>query len=218
MLWSCDDGNCDLEIHADTAQEAAQEYVDGGDWNAESTVWVHVTCTDESGEEEEITIEVNPDEPSCEGGESHDWQSPSLLGGLDENPGVVGHGGGVIRTEICAHCGTYRVSDSWAQDPDGGEQGLDSVEYRDADNISQDWLDGLEMAKALQAVEDATDLDGLLEAVVEADDLGADIDIAALNTFGGEKPGSTEEVWSWDGTRLLVSAGGDFLIIDREEG
>ena len=214
MLWSCDDGNAEIEIDALSATEAAQEYVDGGDWTVLSTVWIHVVCIcEEEGEEEEVVIGVNPEEPPCED-ENHDWQSPPFLGGLAENPGVFGHGGGVIRTEVCTHCGTYRVSDSWAQDPDGGEQGLDSVEYRDADAVSQDWLDNLEEAKALQAVEDATDLDELLSAILVAEDLGADIDIADLPTFGGD-PITAEEVWSWDEDRLLVSAGGDFLITGR---
>ena len=33
--YICDDGNSEIEIEADSAQEAAQEYVDGGDWGDE---------------------------------------------------------------------------------------------------------------------------------------------------------------------------------------
>lgn len=58
-------GNADVEITAETAEEAAQKYVAGGDWGNDttSTWWVNITCMplDESGEEtdgeaETITI------------------------------------------------------------------------------------------------------------------------------------------------------------------
>lgn len=148
--YLCDDGNAEIEIEAESAEEAAQEYVDGGDWgNGSETVWidVYVTPVDDDGEaiddeRERITITLDAEEPECEDGEEHDWRSPySVLGGLEENPGVWGHGGGVIITEVCAHCGRYRVTDTWAQNPGTGEQGLESVEYRDADEYSLAWLD-----------------------------------------------------------------------------
>lgn len=83
------------------------------------------------------TTEIEPEEPDCTRGEVHEWCSPhSVLGGCAENPGVQGHGGGVVITKICRHCGTYRVTDTWAQDPVTGEQGLRSVGYREADEDS----------------------------------------------------------------------------------
>lgn len=91
-------------------------------------------------EPESHTIEINPTEPDCCGGE-HKWASPhSVVGGLKENPGVHGHGGGVIVTEVCRHCGCYQVTDTWAQNPCNGQQGLTSVEYRGADEDSEAWL------------------------------------------------------------------------------
>ena len=148
MKWICTDGNADIEIAADTAEEAAQKYVDGGDWEAEtSTWWIDVLCTptDDDGEPiedeaETVTITVDPDEPDCSAPD-HDWCSPiEVVGGIDSNPGVWGHGGGVKITEVCRHCGGYRITDTWAQRQDTGEQGLESVEYREADNYSLEWV------------------------------------------------------------------------------
>lgn len=131
------DGNADIEIEADTAEEAAQEYVDGGDWGERSsTIWITMYVTlmgvDEDGEEfdtETYTITLDPEEPPCPHGE-HNWDSPhEVVGGCRENPGVFGHGGGVIIKEVCTHCGCGRTTDTWAQNPSTGEQGLDSVSY-----------------------------------------------------------------------------------------
>ena len=107
---------------------------------------VYVTPLNDDGEEieddaETITVTIDPDEPECEGGEDHDWRSPhSVLGGIKENPGVWGHGGGAIIKEVCACCGRYKITDTWAQNPENGEQGLTSVEYQDADDDSIAWL------------------------------------------------------------------------------
>lgn len=142
------DGNGDITIEAASAQAACQEWVDTGDWGSESkTTWVTCRATplDAGGkrlydESESHTIEIPPTEPDCCAG-SHDWATPySVLGGLKENPGVWGNGGGVICTEVCRHCGRYQITDTWAQNPENGEQGLTSVEYRDADESSEAWL------------------------------------------------------------------------------
>jgi hypothetical protein len=91
---------------------------------------------------ERIKISVDPDEPECVDGEEHDWQSPhSVLGGLKENPGVWGSGGGVIIKTVCRHCGRYCVNNTWAQDPEDGEQGLESARYEDADDASEAWAE-----------------------------------------------------------------------------
>lgn len=144
------DGNGESEVKAETAREAAKTWVADGDWGAANiTHWIDVWVTQldadgqDTDEGRKITVEIAPEEPSCaDGGDAHDWQSPySLLGGLKENPGVSGNGGGVIITEVCRCCGCYRVTDTWDQRPDTGEQGLTSVEYREADEESIAWLD-----------------------------------------------------------------------------
>jgi hypothetical protein len=89
---------------------------------------IYAYC-EETGEEGSTTVALEPEEPECEK-TNHDWQSPyDLLGGLEENPGVWGKGGGVIIREVCMHCGCERVTDTWAQNPETGEQGLKSVSY-----------------------------------------------------------------------------------------
>lgn len=146
--YHCTDGQGgELTITADSPRQAAQEYVDTGDWGSiHSTTWIDVRVTPCDGdtldpdESQRITITLDPEEPECPKGK-HDWQSPhSIVGGIRENPGVRGHGGGVIITEVCAHCGCYRVRDTWAQRSDTGEQGLESVEYREADDDSIRWV------------------------------------------------------------------------------
>jgi hypothetical protein len=135
--YSCDDGNAEITIEADSPEEAAQEYVDGGDWGDDAkTFWVDVWVTrldddgEPAGEREQVTITVDPEEPDCAHEAGHAWARPyELIGGLKEAPGVSGHGGGVQGRDVCLLCGLARDWDNWAQRPSTGEQGLDSVEY-----------------------------------------------------------------------------------------
>ena len=156
--WVVDDGNAEVRYrYASSGREAAELYVDGGDWGDRSeTSWIGVYAwqigymIDADGDlvileigREQHTIELPAEEPDCEEGHDHDWRSPhSVLGGLAENPGVSGHGGGVIIREVCAHCGRYRITDTWAQDRSTGEQGLRSVSYEEADAASLAWVEG----------------------------------------------------------------------------
>jgi len=160
--WAAADAHGDTVTYpgADDADEASQAYVDGADYSdwesAAQTAYIHMRAwrigyvlADLAAEEvlelriddTSRTIEIEPREPDCEDGQTHDWQSPhEVVGGLEENPGVHGHGGGVVITEICAHCGLYRVTDTWAQDRETGEQGLTSVAYQEADDASSEWV------------------------------------------------------------------------------
>lgn len=142
--WICSDGSGAREtIEAPTAEAAAQEYADSGEWDTTGgTVWIHVGIVPVDAPEDprSVTITIHPPEPKCTAAE-HDWRSPhSVVGGLHENPGVVGHGGGVVITEVCAHCGAYRITDTWAQDRETGEEGLRSVAYRQPDELSERWV------------------------------------------------------------------------------
>ena len=147
MKYQVTDGNGGITIDAESAQEACQEWVDTGDWgNNAKTTWVtcHATPIGEDGEPvgdaESHTMELEPTEPECCGG-THEWASPlSVVGGSKGNPGVWGNGGGVIITCVCRHCGCYLVTDTWAQNPENGEQGLTSTEYRESDEDSEAWL------------------------------------------------------------------------------
>lgn len=133
-------------VFASSATEAlaiAQTNVDRGNYgDSTDTLYIDisVSCTD-TGEEDSETVTLEPVEPDCLEGEEHDWRSPySVLGGIEENPGVWGHGGGVIIKQVCAHCGRYQITDTWAQRRDTGEQGLTEVSYEDADDDSLAWL------------------------------------------------------------------------------
>lgn len=82
--------------------------------------------------------------PDCVSGSGHDWQRPhQVVGGLEANPGVRGHGGGVVITEVCAHCGIFKVTDTWASDPATGEQGVWKVTYRYPTPESVEWVDSV---------------------------------------------------------------------------
>jgi len=87
------------------------------------TVWVDatVTCGDETAR---VTVQFDPPVPICTQG-GHMWIKGS----------VIGHGPGVVVRELCK-CGVWRVTDTWAQRPDTGEQGLERVWYEPADTGS----------------------------------------------------------------------------------
>lgn len=146
--WVCsDDGTAGFQTltaasGAAAAEMAADSY-DRDDYPADARTiyidgWVECAAT---GERESYHVTLPRPEPRCDDGHEHDWRSPySVLGGLRDNPGVWGHGGGVITREVCAHCGLYRVTDTWAQRRDTGEQGLTEVSYEDADDASREWV------------------------------------------------------------------------------
>lgn len=141
------DGMADTRITAGTPREACEQFVSGGEWDAErKTTWVRCTAMElttgfDDPEVETHTIEIEPDEPECTEDE-HDWCSPvSVVGGIESNPGVQGHGGGVIITTVCRNCGRYKIKDTWAQHH--GREGLESIEYRNPDRKSEAWLKSL---------------------------------------------------------------------------
>jgi len=147
--WICSDGEHSEEIEADSEREAAEDYVYGTDvGDSHTTVWitVYVRHADSEDYDWSDTIAVHPDAPACESDSGHSWVAPpELVGGLEENPGVSGHGGGVLIHTVCEHCGTLRVEDTWAQDPCTGQQGLESVCY-EAGKYA-DWVQDREQAE-----------------------------------------------------------------------
>ena len=152
IAWvCCDDQGPALAIEADSAAEAAQEYVDQGDYGpVTTTTRVNVRCTPTlcevgidgepaymTGDAEYVTIVIQPVPPACtDGHDEHDWCAPyEVVGGLRENPGVWGHGGGVICREVCQRCGVYRVTDTDAQE----------VSYEPPDEESLAWVNAQRM-------------------------------------------------------------------------
>ena len=147
---SIDGGQGGYEIvRAESMPEAIDDAVDwawDGCWDTEAgTIWVEVEdlLSERRGYydiSENRKIQIDPEEPDCIESEGHDWQSPmDLVGGCKEAPGVYGHGGGVTVTEVCVRCGCGRHTDTWAQDPSDGEQGLESVRY-----VPGEWGDAIE--------------------------------------------------------------------------
>ena len=126
--YTCDDGNCPVEIKAATPREAAQQYVDGGDWGEfDRTRWINVHVYDAGGDHVgQYKIQVDPPAPPCAEGHAHDW-----VDGLTR-----GNGGGVVVESQCRWCGAQKTHNTWAQDPEDGEQGFTTTEYAPA---SPDW-------------------------------------------------------------------------------
>jgi hypothetical protein len=161
--YMADDGNAEIEYeHATTRQDAAEEYVSDGDWGDESgtaritvDTWPIYQLGDvrvaDPNDRESCRVELPATEPACSESE-HDWTTPfEVLGGISENPGVWGNGGGVICRCICRHCGSLRTTDTWAQDPQTGEQGLDSISYAELGEHAyseayEDWRDAQDEA------------------------------------------------------------------------
>lgn len=143
QTWLAEDGNCEVEYDLPDRSYAAQEYVDDGDWGElKQTCWINVYTwpryyvgdiyIDDENDRESTMIAIDPEEPDCTSMSGcHNWQSPHyLVGGIKENPGVLGRGGGVIIDEACMACGCQRTTDTWAQCPDTGVQGLRSISYQ----------------------------------------------------------------------------------------
>jgi hypothetical protein len=126
-----DRGNYDRDL--DPGDQGATLYID---------VMVRNAVT---GEQQTTTVTLHPEEPDCEDSHEHDWRSPvSVVGGCRESPGVWGHGGGVKIREVCSHCGRYRITDTWAQRKDTGEQGLTEVWFEPADVASAAWVEHID--------------------------------------------------------------------------
>lgn len=127
------------------AMTAARDWAAAGSKAESSTAWAHaiLVATDDYGKQKtyRITATIDPKEPQCLDGEDHDWQSPiRLVGGIKANPGVFGHGGGVIIARVCMRCGCGKLTDTWAQDPGTRRLGLTAVTYAQgkyADQIEQ---------------------------------------------------------------------------------
>lgn len=86
------------------------------------TAWIAVDVQDLARDTLDTVMRtVEPDEPDCDDDDGHAWERDGT---------VRGHGGGVVIDETCAHCAWHRVTDTWAQDPSTGEQGLTSIKYR----------------------------------------------------------------------------------------
>ena len=135
--------------------------IDGDDYRSfdedgdGETFWLDIDCSitlvNYDGEqifiEASETLTFHPVEPDCSDDE-HIWKSPfEVLGGIEENPGVWGNGGGVIIKRVCPKCGQYKIIDTWAQNPENGIQGLESIKYQEPDEESLAWVEKMQSEK-----------------------------------------------------------------------
>lgn len=123
-----------------------EEWIREGSWGSDDdgvlreTIWVDGYYRDEDcdGERESITVQIDPEEPPCcprKPGLAgrHGWCAEDHADGHDWQDGPArGHGAGVICRDTCRTCRLVRVTDTWAQRRDTGEQGLTSVRYEQA--------------------------------------------------------------------------------------
>lgn len=151
------------------------------------------------------SVTIQPEEPDCTEPD-HDWQSPVELVGH----GPRANGGGVIYEEVCAHCGVYRVTDTWAQDCLTGQQGLREVSYRPADETSSAWIQAARDAAMIEACPWSLDRDHRKAPgryVIEIDDVDVDDDVAcaAVREEIKEAIGAGWSVeWTGDGSDLSI--------------
>lgn len=123
------------------AKELCREWAKNADWNDPNGTW-HVEYTiREKGTDadqyttESIFVDFPPPEPGCVSDDGHRWDSTHAVeGGMEQNPGVWGHGGGVIISEHCMHpgCAVTRTRDTWADDGRGGH--VETVTYGELDD------------------------------------------------------------------------------------
>lgn len=134
----------------DDAKQQLREWAADSDWNMDtydsSTIQVDYQLYEgrwEPGNDAdpvyEYTHTFEPTAPDCTDGREHDWiATVEHEGGLAENPGVQGHGGGVIIHDHCKHCGVQRTQDTWAQNPSTGAiMDCTVVSYAEAPD---DWI------------------------------------------------------------------------------
>lgn len=138
--WFAMDGERNVwELIADDEESAIAEVLDClREWNDDypstdwGEYWLAYSAEEPSPDSDawkQHTATLHPIEPECDDGE-HKWESPvEIVGGIKENPGVWGHGGGVRIQEVCLKCGCGKLTDTWAQRLDTGEQGLRSITY-----------------------------------------------------------------------------------------
>ena len=143
-----------MQLQADNLKDAIEEAhgeASTGYEDTEETVWVDYVIyayhpvkgkdmTDGAVDVYSGRRTIEPVGPDCPSADGHDWTSAvEIEGGLDENPGVQGHGGGVIITEHCSRvgCAARRVTDTWAQDRETGEQGLREVSYGEIGDVDR---------------------------------------------------------------------------------
>lgn len=145
VVW--DDTFAVVWVDAVSAEEAAEEFVGGADWEPSLKDWtwegraaqIGVGLPTETApvvlviDETHVSVDVPAEEPRCSSENGHEWCAPvEVVGGIRENPGVWGKHSGVVITRVCRNCGWYHVLDT--------SQGRPVESYREPDYKSRAWL------------------------------------------------------------------------------
>jgi len=144
QTWLVTDGQVTTTYEAASAADAVREALRSYDRplpeEGSAAICLAVAPVADQEVEEDHRVVLDPAEPPCSRDHDHDWQAPhDVVAGIEDNPGVVGHGSGVMVTEVCARCGCYRVTDTAATDECG--ETYTRLRYIEADDASLAWVE-----------------------------------------------------------------------------
>ena len=116
-----------VEATAKTIEGMLENALGSGSYDNDETIYVDGWAVPiRRGKEDAdgrvyATARIDPAAPKCVRGmgNSHEWRQTDLRGS----------GGGVLITETCEVCGCVKVTNTWGQRRDTGEQGLEVISY-----------------------------------------------------------------------------------------
>ncbi len=120
--WYASDGNGEVLYTNCTRREAAQEFVDSGEWGDVTetiAVMVNTWPADDREDDESHLILLHRDEPACLHDKEHAWKETSLQS----------HGAGVRTRHECEHCDAIQHYHSSSQGYDNDTE-FDHDTYR----------------------------------------------------------------------------------------
>lgn len=109
-----------VDCPAPDIESAVVDDVVSGDWPEDSTTWVDVEVTGPNYRSRQ-TVQIDPTEPKCLKGMSHDWSICTVIG-------QGSSGLGIKTAEDCSQCHTRRILDN-ARRPDTGQEGFLTISY-----------------------------------------------------------------------------------------
>ncbi len=177
-----------------------------------ATVWRDVNVGHPGVDSDDIsskTVKIDPVEPKCKCRHGHDWVQFS----------VVGNGGGVICHDRCSWCGVVMITDTWAQRPDTGEQGLRSVSYPNLDDYQADETIARRVGKRFDddgqcweiddAGEDVVELRVVLDDIADGEENPADESQHRWEFEDGSAIVTTAQCWDYEGNAEFRLAGNE---------
>lgn len=121
LLADSDEAALEL-VAAEAESWGASEDADGR--STEGRYSLRLSTIDQNGNEcelDDVDVVVPVPEPKCAEGCRHRWTAPhARLGGVEENPGVFGHGAGIRILRVCDRCGCLRTVDTAATERSTG--------------------------------------------------------------------------------------------------